>query len=323
MYARIIAIINLVSSEVAVDICQLLKNEFKYQVAKRDQINIESKIKVVRFIGELVKFELYSKLEALMCLKILLYNFQHHQIEMACSFFEVCGSFLYNNAETHIRTNAYLEKMMRLKTVHSLESRHSAQIDNCYYLIKPPEAVNVSVVKEKPVPYLYIQHLLYEELSKHNVENILRFLRRYNYEDAAVSAQIVKYLTKAYKVRFNLIKHLADILSGLFFYQEKLVAKVIDSVFEDVRASFEISSPKLAQRQISMITYLGEIYNYRLINANDIINTLYLIISLGVKDEFVEASDGDAPNSMFRLKLACILLHTCGSYFTKSLHRKK
>jgi regulator of nonsense transcripts 2 len=76
----------------------------KYQ----DQINIESKIKVVRFIGELVKFRMYSKIEALYCLKLLLHDFTHHHIEMCCSLLESCGRFLFRNPDSHQRTKVYL-----------------------------------------------------------------------------------------------------------------------------------------------------------------------------------------------------------------------
>lgn len=70
-FGRLVATINLVSPEVAVDLAQKLKNEFKYHIAKKNQMNIESKIKVVRFIGEMVKFGLYSKIEGLFCLKVI------------------------------------------------------------------------------------------------------------------------------------------------------------------------------------------------------------------------------------------------------------
>lgn len=322
MYARMVAITNLVAPDIAIDICQLLKNEFKYLVAKRDQINIETKIKVVRFIGELVKFGLYSKLEALMCLKILLYNFQHHQIEMTCAFLEVCGYYLYNNKESRLRINALLEKMMRLKTAHSLDSRHSVQIENCYYLIKPPTS-NCTLLKKKTHMQRYIRYIFFEQLNKHNVENTIRLLRRFNYDDPIVFDEIVKCLTKAYKVSYNLIKQLADVLSGLYFYQQNVVLRVIDNVFEDIRICLESSSTKQSQRRIAMVTYLGEIYNYQLIEANDIIHTLYMIISLGVSMSYENLSEFDPPQSMFRLKMACVLLNICGAYFTKHAHKKR
>lgn len=86
----------------------MLKEDFLYHIKKKDQINIETKIKVVRFIGELVKFKMYSKLEGLFCVKVLLQDFNHHHIEMVCNLFECCGRFLLNHAESHERTKVYL-----------------------------------------------------------------------------------------------------------------------------------------------------------------------------------------------------------------------
>lgn len=142
-YSRFVAIINLVARDVAIDLMSLLKNEFRYLVKKKDQINIESKIKVVRFIGEMTKFGLYPKIEALFCLKLLLQEFQHHHIEMVCAFIEVCGTYLYNSRESRLRTSVYLEQMIRLKTAKSMDSRHVAQIENSYYLVKPPEGMGL------------------------------------------------------------------------------------------------------------------------------------------------------------------------------------
>ena len=47
-----------------------LKTIFRSQVKKKDQINIESKLKTVRFIGELVKFKMFPKSECLHCMKV-------------------------------------------------------------------------------------------------------------------------------------------------------------------------------------------------------------------------------------------------------------
>lgn len=44
-FARLVATINLVSHDVAVDLGQKLKNEFKFLISKKNQLNIESKSK--------------------------------------------------------------------------------------------------------------------------------------------------------------------------------------------------------------------------------------------------------------------------------------
>lgn len=321
-FARLAATINLVSTDVAAELCQKLKNEFKYHINKKNQMTIESKIKVVRFIGEMVKFGLYSKIEALFCLKVLLLDFQHHQIEMTCAFLEVAGQYLYNSKDSRLRTNVYLEQMMRLKTATALDSRHVAQIENSYYLVKPPEGLN-TVQKIRSPMHQYIRHLIFKDLNKSNVDKIIKIMRRLNWDDKDVNAYTIKCLSKAYNVRYHLIRCLADLVSGISSYQDKAMVKVIDTVFEDIRAGLEIHSPKLAQRRIAMAKYLGELYNYRLVESSNILNTLYSIISLGVTMDAQVVSELDPPESLFRLKLACVLLDTCGQYFTSPVSRKR
>lgn len=285
-------------------------------------MTIESKIKVVRFIGEMVKFGLYSKIEALFCLKVLLLDFHHHQIEMTCAFLEVAGQYLYNSKDSRLRTNVYLEQMMRLKTATALDSRHVAQIENSYYLVKPPEGQS-TIQKIRSPMHQYIRHLIFKDLNKSNVDKIIKIMRRLNWDDKGVSSYTIKCLSKAYNVRYHLIRCLADLVSGISSYQDKAMVKVIDTVFEDIRAGLEIHSPKLAQRRIAMAKYLGELYNYRLVESSNILNTLYSIISLGVTMDAQIVSELDPPESLFRLKLACVLLDTCGQYFTSPISRKR
>lgn len=83
---------------------------------KKDQMKIESKLKCVRFIGEMVKFKMYLKSEALFCLKMLLFDFSHHHIEMACAMMETAGRFLYRSPESHRRAKIYLVRTLRSYT---------------------------------------------------------------------------------------------------------------------------------------------------------------------------------------------------------------
>ncbi|KAL5278294.1 UPF2 family protein [Megaselia abdita] len=321
-FSRFVAIVNLVHADVANDLAHKLKMEFKWHIKRKNQLNIESKIKIVRFIGEMLKFGLYQKLEALYCLKILLLDFQHHQIEMACALIEVAGVYLYNCKDTRLRMNVFMEQMIRLKINTHLDSRHSAQVENAYYLVKPPD-VGPQEKKLRPIIHEYIRYLVFEELCKQNVDKSIKLMRRLNWEDPEVSGYAIKCLSKAHLIRYPLIRCLADLVSGIVSYQEKAIQKVIDNVFEDIRAGLEIHSVKLSQRRLAMAKYLGELYNYRLIESSDVLNTLYSIISLGVTFEEGVESPLDPPDSTFRLKLACVLLETSGQYFTSVLSRKR
>lgn len=326
-FSRFVATLNLVSTDVANELIKMLNNEFRYHVREKDQIKIESKIKVVRFIGELVKFGLYAKIEALFCLKVLLHDFHHHHIEMVCAMLEVCGIYLYNCRESRHRMNAYLEQMMRLKQASTFDPRHTALIESAFYLVKPPESTKVEHKLRTPLQR-YVRHLIFEELNKSNVDKVIRQMRTLNWDDKATADYAVRCLTKAYNLRYHLIRCLADLVLGLSSYQDRHMARVIDAVFEDIRVGLEVApgieSVQLNQRRVVMTKYLGELYNYRLIEKTHVLNTLYLMISLGVmgQDHSV-ASVLDPPNSLFRLKLVCVLLDTCGEYFASPASRKR
>lgn len=268
-YARFVAILHPAIPEVSNELCNALRQDFKYHVRKKDQINIESKIKVVRYIGELVKFNLYSKIEALYCLKVLLHDFSHHHIEMACNLLEVCGHYLFCTAESHQRTKVYLEQMMRKKAVMALDSRYVTQIENAYYYVNPPDIVTIPK-KERPVLHQFIRKMLYHNLQKNNTDKIMRLMRKLDWNNEETAAYAIKCLSGAHNVKYFNIRCLANLLAGLVSYQEEVGTRVVDSVLEDIRLGMEVNSPKFNQRRVSQIKYLGEMYNYRIVESADI-----------------------------------------------------
>ncbi|XP_074025412.1 UPF2 regulator of nonsense mediated mRNA decay [Leptinotarsa decemlineata] len=321
-YARFVAILQPALPEVGNELCQMLRQDFKYHVRKKDQINIESKIKVVRFIGELVKFNLYSKIEALYCLKVLLHDFSHHHIEMACNLLEVCGRFLYCSPDSHQRTKVYLEQMMRKKSVMPLDSRYVTQIENAYYYVNPPEVVTIAK-KERPVMHQFIRKLLYQDLQKNNTDKIMRLMRKLDWSNREISTYAIKCLSGAHNLKYFNIRCLANLLAGLVAYQEEIGTKVVDNVLEDIRLGMEVNLPKFNQRRIAQVKYLGELYNYRMVESSDVFKILYSIISFGVSMDPTEISPLDPPNQLFRIRLACVLLETCGTYFSSGSSKKK
>lgn len=69
-YSRLVAQLAPIMPTVATDLCTGLKSIFRYNFKKNDQVNIESKVKVVRFIGELVKFNVFPKQDVLKIFKV-------------------------------------------------------------------------------------------------------------------------------------------------------------------------------------------------------------------------------------------------------------
>lgn len=322
-YGRLVAILNPVIPEIATNLTSLLKQDFKYHIRKKDQINLESKIKVSRFIGELVKFDLYPKIEALYCLKLLLFDFSHHHIEMACNILETCGRYLYRNSESHHRTKIYMDDMMRLKSVTALDIRYTNMIENAYYYVNPPESTTV-VRKKRPPLYDFIRKLIFQDLMySENERRVLKQLRCLDWDDETIADYAIKCLSSAWKIKFHRVAALANLVAGLVEYQEFVGTKVVDSVLEDIRIGMEINLPKLNQRRVAMIKYFGELYNYRLIESSDIFKVLYSLITFGISVQKGVASPLDPPENLIRIRLVCTLLDTCGKFFTHSDVRTK
>ncbi|XP_017652786.1 regulator of nonsense transcripts 2 isoform X3 [Nannospalax galili] len=139
-YARLVATLHPCMSDVAEELCSMLRGDFRFHVRKKDQINIETKNKTVRFIGELTKFKMFTKNDTLHCLKMLLSDFSHHHIEMACTLLETCGRFLFRSPESHLRTSVLLEQMMRKKQAMHLDAWCVTMVENAYYYCNPPPA---------------------------------------------------------------------------------------------------------------------------------------------------------------------------------------
>uniref|UniRef100_A0A668SSQ0 Regulator of nonsense transcripts 2 n=1 Tax=Oreochromis aureus TaxID=47969 RepID=A0A668SSQ0_OREAU len=320
-YSRLVATLHPCMSDVAEDLCSMLKGDFRFHIRKKDQINIETKNKTVRFIGELAKFKMFSKTDTLQCLKMLLSDFTHHHIEMACTLLETCGRFLFRSPDSHLRTSVLLEQMMRKKQAQHLDARYVTMVENAYYYCNPPP-MEKTVKKKRPPLQEYICKLLYKDLSKVTTEKVLRQMRKLPWQDPEVKSYLICCMVNIWNVKYNSIHCVANLLAGLVAYQEDVGIHVVDGVLEDIRLGMEVNQPKFNQRRISSAKFLGELYNYRMVESAVIFRTLFSFISFGVNQDG-SPSPLDPPEHLFRIRLVCTLLDTCGQYFDRGSSKRK
>uniref|UniRef100_G3UN69 Regulator of nonsense transcripts 2 n=1 Tax=Loxodonta africana TaxID=9785 RepID=G3UN69_LOXAF len=320
-YARLVATLHPCMSDVAEDLCSMLRGDFRFHVRKKDQINIETKNKTVRFIGELTKFKMFTKNDTLHCLKMLLSDFSHHHIEMACTLLETCGRFLFRSPESHLRTSVLLEQMMRKKQAMHLDARYVTMVENAYYYCNPPLAEK-TVKKKRPPLQEYVRKLLYKDLSKVTTEKVLRQMRKLPWQDQEVKDYVICCMINVWNVKYNSIHCVANLLAGLVLYQEDVGIHVVDGVLEDIRLGMEVNQPKFNQRRISSAKFLGELYNYRMVESAVIFRTLYSFTSFGVNSDG-SPSSLDPPEHLFRIRLVCTILDTCGQYFDRGSSKRK
>nr|CAG4645353.1 EOG090X0143 [Lynceus sp. MCZ IZ 141354] len=236
---------------------------------------------------------------------------------MTCNLVEACGKYLLSFPDSFQRTKIYLDQMMRKKTVLVLDSRYNTMIENAYYFVLPPEVASVEKVKQRPPLHNYVRHLLFNELPlKGGGKKVLNLFRKLKWgtED---EVYYIKCLASAWKVKYLHIRNLAGLVAELSLYQEHVGHCVVDAVLEDIRLLMEFPLPKFNQRRVAMIKYLGELYNYRLIDSAVVFKILYSLITFGVETEL------DPSDNVMRIRLVCTLLDTCGIYFTSGQAKKR
>ncbi|PIA46597.1 hypothetical protein AQUCO_01500258v1 [Aquilegia coerulea] len=277
-YSRMVATLSTCMKDISSMLLQNLEEEFNYLINKKDQMNIETKIRNIRFIGELCKFKIAPPGLVFTCLKACLDDFTHHNIDVACNLLETCGRFLYRSPETTIRMANMLEILMRLKNVKNLDPRHSTLVENAYYLCKPPER-SARVSKTRPPLHQYIRKLLFTDLDKSSIEHVLRQLRKLPWSEC--EAYLVKCFMKVHRGKYSQVHLIASLTAGLSRYHDEFAVAVVDEVLEEIRLGLELNDYTMQQRRIAHMRFLGELYNYEHIDSSVIFETLYLILSFG------------------------------------------
>ncbi|KAI3809007.1 hypothetical protein L1987_24972 [Smallanthus sonchifolius] len=317
-YSRMVATLSTCMKDVPSMLLQLLEEEFNFLINKKDQMNIETKIRNIRFIGELCKFKIAPAGLIFSCLKACLDDFTHHNIDVACNLLETCGRYLYRYPDTNVRMANMLEILMRLKNVKNLDPRHSTLVENAYYLCKPPER-SARVSKVRPPLHQYIRKLLFSDLDKLSIEHVLRQLRKLPWTEC--EPYLLKCFLKVHKGKYGQIHLIASLTAGLSRYHDEFAVSVVDEVLEEIRIGLEVNEYGMQQRRIAHMRFLGELYNYEHVDSAVIFDTLYLILVFGHGTE--EQDELDPPEDCFRIRMIITLLETCGHYFGRGSSKRK
>lgn len=157
-----------------------------------------------------------------------------------------------------------------------------------------------------------------------------------------------RIFSKPVKVKFGNVHLLAILVSALYRYHQGFVIGIVDNILEQITLGLEQNDFKFNQKRVAEVKYLGELYNYKMIDSPVIFDTLYRIVTFG-HGEFLSlfgifplrglmANGGcveggtpipekinplDLPDDFFRIRLVCTLLDTCGHCFDRGSAKKK
>lgn len=279
-YSRLIATLNAYFPDVGEMVLTALTYEFKGLQRKKTHNLLETRIKNIRYLSELAKFRVAPAHTIFHAFKVALDDFTNHNIDIVCNLLETCGRFLLKSPETSARMSGMLETVMRKKTVQHLDSRYATMVENAYYQANPPDKSAIKV-KERSTMELYIRKLIHEDLCKKSLDKVLKQLRKLHWEDSSIRAIMSKIFQKIWKVKFGNIHLMAILASGLNRYHTDFGVQIVDGVVEEIRIGLEQNIFKHNQRRIAVAKYLGELYNYRMIESPLIFDTLYSIVTFG------------------------------------------
>jgi regulator of nonsense transcripts 2 len=163
-------------------------------------------------------------------------------------------------------------------------------------------------------------------MTKRNYMKVLKTIRKLHWEEKEVVRMLEKIFSKPSKVKFSNIHLLAVLLQALFRYHQDFAIVVIDNVLEYVTLGLEQNDFKFNQRRIAEVKYLGELYNYKMIDSTVVFDTLYRIVTFGHEGGTPQPGNFtpfDPPDEFFRIRLVCTVLDTCGICFDRGSSKKK
>ncbi|KAK0398307.1 hypothetical protein QR680_002526 [Steinernema hermaphroditum] len=307
-FARFLATINQIYPEYVNDICKELIGFFREYVKLTKKIRLDVKVYVVRFIGELIKFGVISKAEALNCLRMLMFELKQSNVDLICCLIESVGSFLYKSPESYAKTKVLLDVMKR-KREKVKDPRQLILLENAYYSVIPPEEPAELVDNRLPVEKEFI-------MQRINLKaNRVATLRKIDWSDDDIGAFALEALSDPTSVPFGNINQLAQCVAALSDHHDWLCEEVLDNILERIRLALEIGVLTVSQQAMANIAYLGYLYNYEVCECKILMQVLYQLISFNIIDE--------DPRNLLRIRLVTELSRVISEFFRKGSRRRK
>lgn len=326
LYARLIATLGQYMPDLLNGMITYLDDEFRsLQRRKTKDFLGQTRLVNMRYLAELTKFGVVPEHVIFHCFKVSLDDFSRMNIEIIAHFLENCGRYLLRNSETTPRMASFLETLGRKKSAQHLGAQERMLIENALYYVDPPERAAIEQ-KERTPTELFVRQLVYMDMTKRNYMKILKTIRKLHWEEPEVVVMLEKIFSKPGKVKFSSIHLLAVLLGALARYHQDFAISIIDNVLENIILGLEQNDFKFNQRRIAEVKYLGELYNYKMVDSSIIFDTLYRIVTFGHEGGTPvpgRATSFDALDDYFRVRLVCTVLDTCGMCFDRGTSRKK
>lgn len=343
-YARFTRLISVYFKEIKEDIIVSLIEDFNSGFNSDKLNNMDERCKNIKFIGEMVKFDLFP-INTIMSVVIsrLFEDFKQAAIELLCLLLDSCGRYLFVHELSHIKFNAFLSDF---KTVAShkiyYDIRLYNSVLNSIQICKPNEHLLKKKVKVRTIEEEYIKYLILSEMNKDNVKKVAAILRKMNWnsptsieankEEGKILVQVVishenyifKYIYKLLvKGKIAQIDMACILLIHLKDSHPNLIINILQTLLEELRIGLERQDFEDNQHKLHICTILGQFYNYKLISTDHIFWILFFILMyshdyrMGGVMELKDVNNYDSDIDCSRILMLINILEISGEFLKK------
>jgi hypothetical protein len=324
-YARLVYNISPIFNDLNNDLIKLLNNNF-YDLFKKND-NLQTQLRNIKFISELVKFGLFPLKNIFDILKFLIDDFKGKSIDLLCTLLDTCGRFLYLNEISHNQFKTFLDNLKRMNHNNNYEEIVFNKINNSLSICKPQEKSLRKKVKVRSIEEEYIRFLIYQILNKENVKKIAILLRKLDWKknENIIFKVIFKYLVTSNEEK---IKICCEMLSQLKDYHPQFIINLINIILEQIRIGLERNDFNDNQHKILLSMIIGYFYMNNILKTGLLYYVLYMIIQFNPfwsngNRNLCADNILDSPLDTFRILMIVTILDIVGNKLNNKKKREK
>lgn len=184
-YARFIKTVSFYQKEIKEEVNDFLMKDFLQGFSSDKLNNMDERIKNIKFVCEMVKFDNFPIQMTLQMLSKLYDEFDTVSIQLLCLILEGCGRYLFVNEQSHLKIDKFLNDLKKASNYKIYyDSRIYNTVLNTIQICKPNEHLLKHKVKVRSIDEEFIRYLIYNVLNKENIKKVAILLRRMNWNNS-------------------------------------------------------------------------------------------------------------------------------------------
>ena len=264
------------------DVVTPLVDDLKTAALKKQQQ------KAIQLIGELIKFSLCPLGVGLEILQSYTNDFSARSAEAAAWFLVACGRFLINQPDVGSVVDTLVDRLAKLtRSSTNMPAKVAMAVEDAYYQTKPKKVAHQESTLS-PIEQ-YIEYLIYVEMYRMEEDEFLRLVKRLPWSS---QGELVRHTLKralldlGFNTNFAKVYCIASLLAGLVKFEEAFVINVIDDIMEQFQIGIEKEDFRQGPSRVRLARLIGELYSFKLIDSNVVMDVLYLLIGFRATSSF-------------------------------------